>query len=308
VSAEQGQSVNHCPACGASDAPQIGEPAGGFDTVFGGAHFFQPPYAVRACRNCGLYFKTVTLTAASLAAYYVALDGAVFDVDADFPTDRVLHQYLAALPDGSRVLDCGCSTGRILKNFARRLVCVGVEPNEPAAAVARARGIDIIRAEDLEQQAPFDAILLTDVFEHLTEPLPLIRRLASMLAPGGWLGLVTGHAAAVPARRPAQFWYFRLPGHVIMLGERHLHWLADQTGLTLTSAVRCSHYSYPLHERLRQRLQAFAYDTFQDAPSSVTARLLRWVPRLSGAARWETAPALTYRDDQVVAFLTRPHS
>ena len=108
VATEQGQSVSHCPACGGTDTAQIGEPASGFDTAFAGAHFFQPPYAVHVCSNCGLHFKTVTLTPASLAAYYVALDGGVFDVEADFPTDRVLQQHLSALPDGSRVLDFGC--------------------------------------------------------------------------------------------------------------------------------------------------------------------------------------------------------
>jgi lipopolysaccharide transport system ATP-binding protein len=308
ASTDSSLSVARCPACGGTDITQVGEPASGFDTVFAGAHFFQPPYAVGVCSQCGLYFKTVTLTAVALAAYYVALDGAVFDVEADFPTDRVLHQRLAGLSAGSRVLDFGCSTGRILKNLTQRLACFGVEPNEPSAALARSRGIDIIAAEHLDEQAPFDAILLTDVYEHLTEPLPLLQRLASKLAPGGWLGIVTGNADAVSHRRLAEFWYFRLPGHVIMLGERHLRWLAAQTGLTLEAAIRCSHYSVPLRERMRQRVQAFAYDTFRDAPSGATAGVLRLVPRISGATRWKNAPALTYRDDQIVAFLVRPNA
>jgi SAM-dependent methyltransferase len=212
------------------------------------------------------------------------------------------------MPEGSRVLDFGCSTGRILRHFTGRLACAGVEPNQPAAAIARSRGIEIVAADQIEGCPLFDAILLTDVFEHLTEPLPLLQRLASRLSPGGWLGIVTGNADAVtPRHRLAEFWYFRLPGHVIMLGERHLQWLSAQTGLVLEDAIRCSHYRVAVTERLRQRLQAFAYDTFRDTPSSATAAALRWLPRIGGAERWTNAPALNYRDDHLVAVLARPN-
>ena len=131
-----------------------------------------------------LYFKSMTLSAGELDAYYAALDGSTFDVDGDFPTDRVLYRRLRALPRGSRVLDFGCSTGRILKDLTTQLVCVGVEPNQPAAAVARARGIEIVPADQLAlDDRLFSAILLTDVFEHLAQPMPLLTLLASRLSP-----------------------------------------------------------------------------------------------------------------------------
>ena len=302
---EPGVAVTACPACGGADARQVGDPAGGFDTHLDGRHFYQPPYVVRECATCGLYFKSMTLTAGQLDEYYATLDGSTFDVDADFPTDRVLHRRLRALPRGSRVLDFGCSTGRILKDFTTQLVCVGVEPNQPAAAVARARGIEIVPADQLAiDDRPFSAILLTDVFEHLAEPMPLLTMLASRLSPGGWLALVTGNADAIePRRRLAEFWYFRLPGHLIMLGERHLAWLSAQLGLRLDEVQRCSHYRVALTERLRQRAQAFAYHAFKDAPSGPIAAVLGVMPGLSRARGWTCAPALNYRADHVVAFL-----
>ena len=302
----EGHSVSACPACGGADARQAGEPAAGFETVLGGRPFYQPAYAVCECAACGLYFKSMTLTAGELDAYYAALDGTTFDVDADFPTDRVLRHRLRALPPGSRVLDFGCSTGRILKDLTTQLACVGVEPNQPAAAIARSRGIEIVTADQLRLDGrTFDAVLLTDVFEHLAEPMPLLRVLASRLSPAGWLAIVTGNADAIePRRRLAEWWYFRLPGHLIMLGERHLSWLAAQLDLRLDAVHRCSHYQVAFRERLRQRAQAFAYDAFKDAPSGPIARGLRLVTGLSRARHWPAAPALNYRADHLVAFLT----
>lgn len=303
-----GLQITSCPACHGTNAPAIGREATGFDTVFGTEHFYQPAYWVRGCETCGLYFKSAILSADRLDSFYAALDGQTFDIDGNFPTDRVLHQRLRALPAGSRVLDFGCSTGRILKDHAARLTCVGVEPNEPAAATARSRGIAIVAAEELwSGHQLFDAILLADVYEHLLEPVLLLQRLAGRLAPGGWLAIVTGNADAIETRsRLAEFWYFRMPGHLIMLSERHLPWLSQQLGLRLDAVHRCSHYDVAFARRLRQRVQAFAYDVFQTSPNGAWARVLRALPRLSAAASWSTAPALDYRADHVVAFFSRP--
>jgi len=298
--------ITACPACHATDAPQVGTAAAGFDTLVGGRQFHQPPYTVRACPACGLYFKSAILAPAELEAYYAALDSAPFEIDGDYPTDRRVRERLGALPDGSRVLDFGCNTGRILRPVTARLECTGVEPNEAAAATARTRGIRIVAANELRDVQPFDAILLTDVFEHLLDPVPLLQDLAGKLAPRGWLAIVTGNADAIAAREwLAEFWYFRLPEHLVMLGERHLAWLSTQLDLKLIEVHRCSHYRMPLGSRLRQGVQAFAYRQFRTAPRSAAARLMRITPRLSAAERWTTAPALTYGDDHVVAVFQR---
>ena len=299
---------DRCPACGGSEATQIGDAASGFDTIIGSRTFHQPPYSVRQCRACGLYFKSATLSPPELAAYYDVLDGAIFEADADFPTDRVIERRLRALPDGSDVLDFGCSTGRILKDLTGRLSCVGVEPNAAAAATARSRGIDVISERELESgPRRFDAIVMTDVFEHLAEPLPVMRLLASRLKAGGWMAIVTGNGDAIAGDRHfAEFWYFRLPGHLIMAGQRHLAWLADRLGLRVNDVHHCSHYRTALTARARQQVSDFAYRAFRDAPSGLTAGVLRRLPGVSRAAGWTNAPALTYRDDHVVAFLVRP--
>ena len=294
-----------CPACHASASSQIGGRAPAFDTWLDGHNFFQPAYVVRSCDLCGLYFKTPTLPPSELEAYYEHLDSAAFDYDGDFPTDRIVGDRLKHLADGSRVLDFGCSTGRMLRSQTSRLRCIGVEPNDTAAAIARNRGIAIVSEAELWQsRTPFDAIVLADVYEHLLEPLPVLQRLSQSLAGGGWLAIVSGNADAIADRdHLAEFWYFRLPGHVSMLSARHLHWLAARLDLTLAEMQRCSHYRPSLDERLKQHVRAFAYRQFRDAPCGVAARVMRWLPRLNSAERWTIAPAFTCGEDHVVAFL-----
>lgn len=301
-----GVPVTSCPACHGTDLEQVGNGASAFTSEIGGRQFFQPAYAVHACATCGLYCKSPILSPDQLDAYYAVLDGGTFEFDGDFPTDRILRRRLQDLRRGSKVLDFGCSTGRIWKGLTSRLQCFGVEPNAAAAAAARARGIEIIAETTVAGSGQrYDAIVLADVFEHLSDPMPVLRMLADRLAPGGWLAIVTGNADAITHRqRLAEFWYFRIPGHLIMLGERHLAWLSRQLGLAI-EVHHCSHYRIGWRDRVRQRVQELAYDAFQTAPSGPAARVLRFVPRLSNAATWTAAPALTYRRDHVVALFSR---
>jgi SAM-dependent methyltransferase len=298
-----------CPACGGDDHTQAGRAATAFDSMVAGRTFHQPAYTIRCCRACGLYFKSHTLPLDQLDAYYAGLESTGFEVDGNFPTDNLLRGELERLADGSRVLDFGCSTGRILKGLTRRLECVGVEPNVDAAAIAAGRGIRIVSEPQVRDggAGEFDAILLTDVYEHLPQPVALVEMLVSRLKPGGWLAIVTGNADAIRTRDSiGEYWYFRLIDHLQMLGESHVRWLAGRAGLEVQALHRCSHYDTPLSDRVRQRVRSFAYHQFRDAPRSAAAAVLRLVPGLNRAEQWATAPALMCGTDHVVAILRKP--
>src|SRR5262245_62088959 len=296
--------VTACPACDGDENVLVGQKSTAFDSVVGGKTFRQPAYAIRCCTSCGLYFKSHTMASAELDDYYARLECETYEYGDDFPTDQFLHRLLERLPADSRVLDFGCSTGRILKSLAGSFNCFGVELNEKAASIARERGIRIVTEEQLRTGEPRDlhAILLTDVYEHLPRPVELVEMLASLLKPGGWLAIVTGNADAIRTRdRIGEFWYFRLPGHFQMLSERHVDWLASRLGMDVDALHFCSHYNKRLKNRLRQYLQSFAYYQFRRSPRGAVAAFLRCVPLLNRAERWPSAPALTYTADHVVA-------
>ena len=96
-------------------------------------------------------------------------------------------------PRGLRVLDLGCGgghNGALLKRAGAREV-VGIELDAGAAAQARERLDAVVQGDlahlDLSQlgDEPFDAILASDVFEHLAEPEAVLARALTRLRPGG---------------------------------------------------------------------------------------------------------------------------
>ena len=108
-------------------------------------------------------------------------------------------------PRGLRVLDLGCGgghNGALLKRAGAREV-VGVERDPGAAAEARRR-LDRVVEADLasfrpEQlgDAPFDAILASDVLEHLADAELVLERAVRCLRPGGVVVLSLPNVANV---------------------------------------------------------------------------------------------------------------
>jgi len=98
------------------------------------------------------------------------------------------------LDPGARILDAGCGSGRTLLELAALGEVAGIELNEDAAALARARGPFDVRVGRLEQlpfeDGAFDLITCLDVIEHTPDDGVTMRELRRVAKPGAWL-LVT---------------------------------------------------------------------------------------------------------------------
>lgn len=127
---------------------------------------------------------------------------------------RYFYGFVADLvgraPQGHRVLDVGCGNGYLLEAIAERrpdLALWGVEPSAGLAASAskRAAGrwsVSSGRATDLPfGSASFDLVTMTEVFEHMKDPIAALREIARVLAGDGQLLLTTPNMSAY-----APFW------------------------------------------------------------------------------------------------------
>jgi SAM-dependent methyltransferase len=151
----------------------------------------------------------------------------------------------------ARVLDVGCFEGALLDQLATRTdwMLSGVEPNPKAAAVARAKGHTVWQAgaEDVMAVVPggsrFDLIFLSQVIEHVQDPLGVVRRLKELLRPEGMLVLSTPNLDAKQIELFGPTWaHWHLPYHRALFSRQAMRKLAEQAGMRL---ARLRTYSHP---------------------------------------------------------------
>jgi SAM-dependent methyltransferase len=115
---------------------------------------------------------------------------------------RELH-----VPPGGRVLDYGCAEMPYRRFFGLDVDFVGADlPGNPQAAV-RLRPDGTVPVDD----ASFDAVLSSQVLEHVTDPATYLRECHRVLRPGGRL-LLSTHGFMVYHPDPDDYWRWTSAG------------------------------------------------------------------------------------------------
>jgi predicted TPR repeat methyltransferase len=123
----------------------------------------------------------------------------------------LLAKHVIAKRSDARVLDIGCGCGanaRSLRDSAPRARVVGVEPNARASELARAACEEVFQgaldewAATAAGKEPFDALVLSDVLEHVADPIAFARTIAAIPVLRGALWIVSVPNYAV--------WYNRI--------------------------------------------------------------------------------------------------
>ena len=145
-----------------------------------------------------------------------------------------------------RFLDLGCWVGFLLVEArGRGWEVTGVEPSEFAAAYAKEHfRLPILEQDlfsaDLPERA-FDAIVLGDVIEHLTDPLAALDHIATLLAPGGVLYMTLPDSGSWLARKLGARWWSVIPTHVQYFSRASMTRLLERAGyevLEITTAPK----------------------------------------------------------------------
>jgi SAM-dependent methyltransferase len=123
---------------------------------------------------------------------------------------ETVGRRLAGNLDGARWLDYGCGNGGLVRHLrAQGIDAVGFDDGEIVPR-ARAKGIPILTDIDLEREAGrISIVTMIEVIEHLSDPIPILRRIRCLLKPGGLLFLTTGNS--VPHRRRFNDWSYVIP-------------------------------------------------------------------------------------------------
>lgn len=169
-------------------------------------------------------------TADDLSVFYASKPASYFSrARADF-VDRLPHDPSAA------ILEAGCGTGATGALALQQRRCgryVGIELFEGAAAEAREVLSDVItgNVETLDfdwKPASFDAVIYSEVLEHLADPGKVLKKLARFVRPGGLLLASSPNISHWRVIRELSMGRFQLQDQGVF-DRTHLRWFTPQT-------------------------------------------------------------------------------
>ncbi len=181
-----------CPLCGALSA---------------GVLFRNERYSLEDCQGCEIAYVWPMPEASELAALYREHDHVTYEGSRREESRADARRALALLGRHlrrGRLLDVGCSGGVLLEEArSRGWEVTGLEPSSSGVDSARqSLGPVIVQGtvEDFTPDQPFDVVTMTQVVEHLSDPLAAMRRVHGFLRPGGLVFLSTPNRVSLRAR------------------------------------------------------------------------------------------------------------
>jgi SAM-dependent methyltransferase len=140
-----------------------------------------------------------------------------------------------------RILDIGSGPGFFLKYFSDLgWQTTGVEPSKDAAEFSRNMGLDIRQESifnlDVSKLRKFDVVHSNQTFEHLVDPKEAIRKLKSLLKPGGLIFLSVANdfnpiQSILTQKMKYDDWWFIPPEHINYFSIQALSTLLKKNGL-----------------------------------------------------------------------------
>jgi SAM-dependent methyltransferase len=211
-------------------------------------------HVVGRCNICNLVFVVREAgPAVDVARLYSKeyFEGGVPDGYSDYnASEETLRQQAGRMvrklrkyqPSGT-LLEIGCAYGFFLLEASKFFEVKGVEISTFAAEQARNRGLDVT-AGDFQvlpfPESHFSAVCLFDCIEHLADPFTYLRKIHSVLRPGGIVALTTGDVGSLYGRVSGRKWRLMTPPqHLFYFSKSTLAGLLEKTGFEMVET------SYP---------------------------------------------------------------
>ncbi len=132
-------------------------------------------------------------------------------------TKQLVDTIILYITNKSKILDIGCSTGKLL-DFAKSVGvenCYGTEYSQESQEICSQKYHKIIDDIPLYSNY-FDVITAFDLIEHIYDIPKFFLSLFEALQTGGYLILLTGNSEAQTARLlKGNWWYYNYPEHIV---------------------------------------------------------------------------------------------
>lgn len=294
-----------CPCCASHELRFLGKlpdskwfAGKGLDKpLLGGALYY--------CCRCNLKFRYPLHDATTYDELYDNSAISAWSGTADRPDwNLIINHIFRRFPQGGRVLDFGCYTAELLKRLGTSYERHGVEINNAAATVATDRQLACVwpTIGDIPGGLRFDAVIMSDVIEHMPNPGRLIDDLLAVLADNGVLIITTGDAeSSLWNRFGANWWYCFYPEHISFISRAWLDRFCTSRGLFIE---QCDRFSY-LHLSRGRRISAILLTYIYGYFPSLYLRLSNTLRRVLKRPAMTNAPGNGVSADHLFIVLVR---
>jgi SAM-dependent methyltransferase len=214
-------------------------PATGSDAFAPSCHTVSGHGDLYVCERCGTVQQPDLPSGAELHELYREMrdDAYLAEEAGRRRTSRRLLDAIERHGTRGRMLEVGCGHGLLLDEARNRgWQVAGLELADASRAHAvDALGLDV-RADTLDEvdaasDGGLQALVLSDVLEHLDDPVAALAQIARLLAPGGVALIVTPDPASHTARLAGSRWWGYLRSHTYLIPHATLRALLRAAGL-----------------------------------------------------------------------------
>jgi SAM-dependent methyltransferase len=199
---------------------------------------------VKRCADCSLIYTSPRLEEPEKvywgeAGKYIAEARLIFSGQAAHHRDPNYNEELdlieSYVPGRGRFMDVGCNMGMLLRLArARGWDTIGVEPSPTLHGIATGQlGLEVhncfLGEVPQSEHGRCDVVALSDVFEHVTEPVELLHASRRMLRPSGFLYVKVPNARWNLLKQRLSRLTGRVPEHGLWDSYEHVVHYTDDT-------------------------------------------------------------------------------
>jgi SAM-dependent methyltransferase len=291
-----------CPACDGTSIKKLGL----LREIYGPI-VLPTPGNLYKCDSCALLFRHPYISESELKKAYKEFSSAAWTYtgrrnDFDLAADVIQNSY----PNGT-ILDIGCFRGDFLNLLPNTFLKYGTELSKSARKIARQHGIKIVGTSinHMEINRPmFHVITLLDVFEHLTNPMDSLKKVAKLLLPGGIIIISTGNTDSFLWRlMRLDYWYYS-PEHVSFFNLRWFRWACIHLQLKITMTRKFSHIKDTDNRKWRQFSKGLFFWVWKNAGlHPPLQKLISSFYPFNRICRWPSPPGTHFWEDHILVVM-----
>lgn len=211
---------------------------------------------IERCKDCDLLYMRDQPTLEEIGALYEKYEIPLqWEYGSDLYNQEIISIISKVVPAGASILEIACSYGKIISGLQKKGYRVkGVEPSAQACKYIRDNwdlpiyeGFVEGHLDTIQEPCKYDAIIALNVIEHLKDPYGTLKKLDTLLKPGGYviiivpdisLAMLIGWVRKLIRRRDPFFLNsgnnspiaFTSPGHLYFFSRKTLALLCRRLG------------------------------------------------------------------------------